>query len=160
MASSTQSRSDRCRQLEFQGTHRVNLRRQDLWRRLNDAAVLQHCMRGCSAVEKRSDDEFCASFQLKFGPLKKTFDAHLEVVDCNAPQQYQLKTTMQSGIAGSVAGFANVQLKEVDVNTTDLSYQASIDAAGWIGEIGTRLLGGTAEKYIHEFFEKLSNEID
>ena len=142
-------------ELSFSGVHVIPLSREDLWGSLNDPEVLQICIRGCSLVEKVGDDAFKALFRFKVGPLSKTFSATLNVVDPNPPAGYTLHSDMAAGMAGSVSGKADVVLVSESVNRTRLNYHAVVDASGWLGELGIRVLGSTAEKYMENFFNTL-----
>jgi carbon monoxide dehydrogenase subunit G len=141
--------------LTFSGVHLVPLSREDLWNSLNDPEVLQICIRGCDCVEKVSDDAFKALFRFKVGPISKTFSATLNVVDPNPPSGYTLQSDMAAGMAGSVSGKADVKLVSEGMNRTRLDYHAVVDASGWVGELGMRVLGSTAEKYMENFFDSL-----
>ena len=142
-------------ELTFSGEHEVPLSKEDLWDSLNDPDVLQVCIRGCHGVEKVSENTFRASFRFKVGPISKTFSATLNVVNPNPPSGYALHSAMNAGIAGSVSGEANVSLVSQSARCTRLNYHAVVNASGWIGELGVRVLGSTAEKYMQKFFEKL-----
>ena len=142
-------------ELSFSGVHVVPLSREDLWGCLNDPEVLQICIRGCDCVEQIGDDAFKALFRLKVGPISKTFSATLNVVNPNPPSGYTLRSDMAAGMAGSVSGQADVSLESENKNRTRLSYHAVVDASGWIGELGVRVLGSTAEKYMENFFDSM-----
>lgn len=138
----------------------MDLGAEQLWGRLHDPVVLQHCIKGCHSVEKLSDNRYQATFKIKLGPLKKTFNADLQVVDPKPPERYQLLSSMQSSFAGNVNGIAEVSLNAISANSTNLIYTARVRASGWIGELGARMLSGTAEKYMNEFFSRLVEEHD
>jgi carbon monoxide dehydrogenase subunit G len=142
-------------ELSFSGEHVVPLSREDLWDSLNDPEVLQICIRGCDRVEKVGENAFKALFRLKVGPISKTFSATLNVVDPNPPSGYTLRSDMAAGMAGSVSGKAEVSLVSESKDCTRLNYHAIVDASGWIGELGVRVLGSTAEKYMQKFFDSL-----
>ena len=142
-------------ELSFSGVHVIPLSREELWGSLNDPEVLEICIRGCNGVEKVGNDAFKALFRIKVGPISKTFSATLTVVDPNPPAGYTLHSNMAAGMAGSVSGKADVILVSESMNRTRLSYHAVVDASGWVGELGVRVLGSTAEKYMERFFDTL-----
>ncbi len=147
-------------ELSIQGEHNVSLPRQRLWESLNDPEVLRRCIRGCDQVERINDNEFCAIFKFRLGPLKKEFRAKLNVVNTNPPGEYQLMSSMDAGIGGRLTGNADVWLEELGIQDTRLKYSAHVIVEGWIGELGVKLLGNTAERYMQRFFKRMVTVIE
>ena len=146
--------------LSIAGEHIVHLSRHQLWESLNDPAVLQRCIKGCNRVEQVQEGEFCAVFKIRVGPVHKEFQASLNVVETNPPGEYQLVSSVDAGIAGKLNGIADVQLEALGAQETRLQYRATINVEGWIGELGVKLLGNTAERYMHRFFHRMIEIID
>lgn len=144
--------SDALEDLEIRGEHEVDLSRAQLWKYLNDPEVLQRCIKGCESVESTGAEEYCATFKVQVGPLKKTFKADLKVINHNPPQQYRLICAMNAGFAGNIAGEADVELTPISCDRTRLSYQSKVSVQGWIGELGVTVLGSAAERYMQRFF--------
>jgi carbon monoxide dehydrogenase subunit G len=82
------------------------------------------------------------------------------VVKTSPPEEYQLVSSMDAGIAGKLNGVADVQLEALGTQETRLRYRATIDVEGWIGELGVKLLGSTAEGYMQRFFDRMIENID
>ena len=146
--------------LEIRGEHEVELPRTLLWKYLNDPEVLQRCIKGCESVELRGEGDYCASFKVRVGPLKKTFKADLKVINQNPPQKYQLNCVMNAGFAGNITGEADVELTETTSNNTRLRYEARAEVEGWIGELGVLVLGNAAERYMQRFFTQFVEIIE
>jgi len=146
--------------LHIDGEHTVGLPPRELWLSLNDAQILQQCIKGCDQVERVGDNEFCATFKLRVGPFRKSLRAKLNVIDEYPPSRYRLVSTMDAGIAGKLKGIADVTLDQQGINNTRLRYVARINADGWIGQLGVKVLGKTAEKYMHQFFKSLVASIE
>ena len=87
--------------------------------------------------------------------MKKDFDAKLEIRDAAPPRQYTLVSWMDAGVAGEFEGEARVKLVSLDSKTTRAEYDATVLASGWLGQLGARLLKGTAEQYMAHFFKEL-----
>jgi carbon monoxide dehydrogenase subunit G len=146
--------------LAFKGSHIIELSRELLWNALNDPEILQKCIRGCDAVERVNETEFSAVFGLRIGPLKKSFKAKLTVENSDPPSRYQLQSRLSAGMAGSIAGVANVVLEEKHQTRTEIKYEAEVIALGWLSELGIRVLSSTAEKYMHQFFQTLVSVLE
>ena len=141
--------------LAFQGQHQVAIPIDRLWELLNTPEILAQCIRRCEAVERHSDSQFSACFRARVGPVKKDFNARLEIRDARPPHQYTLDSWMDAGMAGEFEGEARVKLESLDPQTTRVEYAAVVIAGGWLGQLGSRLLRGTAEKYMSHFFSEL-----
>lgn len=146
--------------IHIQGEHSVKLSRQTLWEALNDPKVLQRCIKGCNRVRRLSDDEFCADFKVRIGPIRKKFQAALKVVHVDPPAQYRLESNIDAGIAGEVIGVAHVNLAVLNEENTNLQYEADVDVVGWLGDLGIKVLGGAAERYMEKFFDRMISVIE
>ena len=66
--------------MEFTGSQTIAATREQVWKGLNDAAVLQACVPGCEEFVAQSDDEYKAVVIASVGPVKarfKGFDVHV-----------------------------------------------------------------------------------
>jgi cell division septation protein DedD len=95
----------------------------------------------------------------KVGPVKATFDAHVEIADAVAPERYTLKGEGKGGVAGFAKGSADVELAEDGPDTTVLTYHAKATIGGKLAQLGSRLVDNTARKYASEFFATLSERV-
>ena len=141
--------------LIFRGVHQIAVPVEELWELLNPPEILEPCINRCEAVERKSDSQFSARFRARVGPVKKDFNAQLEIRDAQPPQQYTLVSWMDAGMAGEFEGQARVKLLALDSQSSRVEYEATVLASGWIGQLGSRLLRGTAEKYMEHFFNEL-----
>ncbi len=143
----------------FQGSHTVGIEAGTLWQALNDPDILQHCIHGCSSVEKLHGNEYLATFGVRIGPVKKDFVGHLSIVDAQPPSSYQLRSTLDAGRAGVLEGAADVKLTPLSRSHTRLEYSARVSATGLLSRFGRRLLGGAAHKYMDSFFARLVQKV-
>ena len=147
-------------ELSIAGEHSVHFSRQQLWESLNDPEVLQRCIKGCNRVDQIKEDEFCAVFKIRVGPVRKEFHANLNVIEISPPGEYRLISSMDAGIGGKMNGVADVHLEALSLQETKLRYRATVNVEGWIGELGVKLLGNTAERYMQRFFDRMIAIID
>ncbi len=147
-------------EISIAGEHHVDLCRQRLWESMNDPVILQKCIKGCEQVRRGSDDEFLAKFRFRVGPLNKTFHARLDIKDAKPPDVYRLVWAMDAGIAGKVNGVADVKLDELGARKSKLQYQARVTISGWVGELGIKVLGNTAQRYMQRFFGRIIDVLE
>ena len=98
--------------MEFSGEYRIPARQQQVWDALNNPAVLQACIVGCSRLEKISDTEMVATVVAAVGPISATFKGNVVLSKLNAPHGYTLTGQGQGGAAGFAKMQAQVSLAE------------------------------------------------
>ena len=77
--------------MEFTGEIRLPATRQQVWDLLNDPAVLQRCIPGCTAIEKRNPTEFFANITAKVGPVTSSFSTQLSLDDLRTLKQEMIQ---------------------------------------------------------------------
>ena len=140
--------------MEFDGEYHIAATREQVWRALNDPAILLRAVPGCEALEKTSDSEFIARVTLKIGPVKAKFKGRVTLGDLDPPNGYSITGEGQGGVAGFAKGSARVQLTE-DGDGTCLRYQATATVGGKLAQVGQRMITAAARKLATEFFTNL-----
>ena len=125
--------------------------RDDVYKALNDVAVLKACIPGCESLERESDTKLIAKVTLKIGPVKAKFNGTVMLDQSKAPDGFSLSG--EGGLAGFAKGGADVTLTK-DGETTILHYNAKAETGGKIAQLGGRLITSTAKKLSKNFFEK------
>jgi len=142
--------------LHVKGEHFLPLPRDAVWEALNDPEILRRCIKGCETVERIDKNHFEAIFKLKIGPIKRQFNARLEIDDDQAPETYLLDADLHAGIVGNVHGKTRVTLTQ-EHECTSLQYNAEIRITGWFRSLGSVLLNEVADRYMRRFIEKLTD---
>ena len=145
--------------MQLDGERTIQAPREDVWRALNDPEVLQACILGCDSLERVNDSEFNAVVTAKFGPVKAKFKAAIELQDLDPPNSYRLSGEGKGGVAGFAKGGAHVRLQEAG-DATVLSYDADMQVGGKLAQVGSRLVGGTTNKIINEFFSRFEEQLN
>ncbi len=141
--------------MEMSGEYRIAATREKVWAALNDPEVLKQAIPGCQELERTADDEFTAKVRAKVGPVSATFSGKVSLADMNPPESYTISGEGQGGAAGFAKGSAAIRLSE-DGAVTVLNYDAKAQVGGKLAQIGSRLIGGTAQKLADEFFGTFS----
>ncbi len=141
--------------MEMSGEYRIAAAREKVWAALNDPEVLKQAIPGCQELERTADNEFTAKVRAKVGPVSATFTGKVNLADMNPPESYTIAGEGQGGAAGFAKGSAAIRLSE-DGAVTVLNYDAKAQVGGKLAQIGSRLIGGTAQKLADEFFGNFS----
>jgi len=141
--------------MKFTGSYNLDVKKNVVWKALNNADILKQCIPGCESFEKESDTVFNASATNQIGPMNATFSGTVTLSNIKENQSYTL-----SGEGNSSVGFAN---GSADVNlieekgSTILSYTVNINVGGKIAQLGSRLIDGVAKKMADYFFGRFAD---
>ncbi|KJK24209.1 carbon monoxide dehydrogenase [Burkholderiaceae bacterium 16] len=139
--------------LELTGTQVIKAPRAEVWRRLNDPLTLQKCLPGCEQYEKADDDSYDAVIVAAIGPIKARFKGTARFSDLREGIGYRIEGSGTGGIAGFGKLGADVHLEDTDGGTS-LHYAAVAQMGGKLAQIGSRLVGAVANKFLADFFAR------
>ena len=145
--------------MKLEGTYIINASKEEVWKAMNDPAILQQAIPGCESLEKISDTQFTAVIKAKIGPVKASFTGEVNLENLNPPHSYTLTGEGKGGLAGFAKGSADVSLNEHN-DGTELIYLVDAQVGGKIAQIGSRLVGGAAKKLSDKFFSRFAAVIN
>ena len=141
--------------MKFAGSYKLNVKKEIVWRALNDSDILKQCIPGCESFEKESDTIFNATVTNQIGPMNATFSGKVILSNIQENQSYTLSGEGQSSV-GFANGSADVKIKEEN-GSTILSYEVNINVGGKVAQLGSRLIDGIAKKMSDYFFGRFSD---
>lgn len=144
--------------MDFDGEHRIDAPRAEVWRALNDTQILAACIPGCERLDLTAPATFAAVVAVSIGALKARFSGNLSLEDVVEAEAYTLKGQGQGGVAGFISGSARVLLMD-DGQATVLRWTAAGEIGGRLASVGGRLLHGVAVKTAATFFQKLNDKL-
>lgn len=144
--------------MQLNGERTLPAPREQVWEALNDPEILQQCIMGCEEIERHSETELSAKVTAKFGPVKAKFASSIELQDLQPPASYRLTGEGKGGVAGFAKGGAHILLEEQGDDTL-LKYEADMQVGGKLAQVGSRLVSGTTNKIINEFFDRFEKII-
>ena len=139
--------------MELQDEITIPAPRDEVYKALNDVAVLKACIPGCEELEREGENDLVARVTLKVGPVKAKFGGRVTLDPSKAPDAFSLSGEGDGGIAGFAKGGADVELVE-NGQQTILRYTARAETGGKLAQLGGRLITSTAKKLSKMFFEK------
>ena len=63
--------------MKLTGSYKINVKKEVVWKALNDPNVLKECIPGCKSFDKESDNIFNATATNQIGPMNATFQEQL-----------------------------------------------------------------------------------
>ena len=143
--------------MKLKGSYKLNIKKEIVWKALNDPEILRKTIPGCEEFKKNSKTEFTATATNKIGPFNASFTGDIELKDLDPPNSYKI-----TGLGNSPVGFANgeasVVLEDFE-GGTKLTYTVEANVGGKIAQVGSRLIDMTAKKMADIFFGKFSELI-
>ena len=141
--------------MKLTGSYKMNVKKEAVWKALNDPNILKQCIPGCESFDKESSNIFNATATNQIGPMNTTFSGTVTLSNIQENQSYTLSGEGQSSV-GFANGSADVKLIEENGITT-LTYEVDVNVGGKIAQLGSRLIDGVAKKMSDYFFGRLSD---
>ena len=141
--------------MKLAGSYKLNVKKEVVWKALNDPEILKKCIPGCEVFEKESNTVFNATATNQIGPMNATFSGKLSLSNIQENQSYKLSGEGQSSV-GFVNGIADVKLTEEN-GLTILNYEVDVNVGGKVAQLGSRLINGVAKKMSDYFFGQFSD---
>ena len=141
--------------MKLTGSYKMNVKKEIVWKALNDSNILKQCIPGCESFDKESKNVFNATATNQIGPMNATFSGTVTLSNIQENQSYTLSGEGQSSV-GFANGSADVKLIEENGITT-LTYEVDIDVGGKIAQLGSRLINGVAKKMSDYFFGRFAD---
>ena len=141
--------------MKLNGSYELNVKKEIVWKALNDADILKQCIPGCDSFNVEGENTYTATATNQIGPMNATFSGTVELSNIKENESYTL-----SGEGNSSVGFANgsADVKLVEKNgVTTLTYEVNVNVGGKIAQLGSRLIDGVAKKMSDYFFGRFAD---
>ncbi len=143
--------------MKLNGSYKLSLKKESVWKALNDPNILKKCIPGCEEFSKKDNTHFYVTATNQIGPMNATFSGDISLLNIKENESYTL-----SGEGRSSVGFANgeAEVKLLEENgVTTLNYEVNINVGGKIAQLGSRLINGVAIKMSDYFFGRFADLI-
>jgi len=144
--------------MKLTGSYKMNVKKEVVWKALNDSIILKQCIPGCETFEKESSNVFNVTATNQIGPMNATFSGTVTLSNIKENHSYTISGEGQSSV-GFAHGKADVKLIEENEITT-LTYRVDVNVGGKIAQLGSRLIGGVAKKMSDYFFGYFADLVD
>lgn len=142
--------------MDMNGSQILPSAQHNVWQHLVTPGILQQCIPGCTDLHGDLENGFTAIIIQKIGPVKATFKGSLSVSNIVHGHSYTLTGKAAGAAAGFVSGKANIHLRAIDSDTTEMTYSVNAKLGGKLAQLGARLIDGFAHKTAQEFFSRFS----
>lgn len=124
----------------------------DVWSVFMDVEKLSGCVPGCKQVDMISPTRYEANMEVKVQFMTIQFRATGELKDAVEGESLQVEMVGQPvALAGLFRNQLQLQLKELEPELTEVSYQMDLQMTGRLASLGDILMKGTVKKSADEF---------
>ena len=95
--------------MKLKGSYKLNVKKETVWKALNNSDILKKCIPGCETFEKENDTTFNVTATNQIGPMNATFSGEVTLSNILENQSYTISGKGQSSV-GFANGTANVKL--------------------------------------------------
>ena len=141
--------------MKLNGSYKLKVKKEIVWKALNDTIILKQCIPGCETFEKESSNVFNVTATNQIGPMNATFSGTVTLSNIKENHSYTISGEGQSSV-GFAHGKADVKLIEENEITT-LTYRVDVNVGGKIAQLGSRLIDGVAKKMSDYFFGRFAD---
>ena len=141
--------------MKLTGYYKLNLKKEVVWKALNEPNILKQCIPGCEIFHKNNNTHFRVTATNQIGPMNATFSGDVTLSNIKENESYTLSGEGQSAV-GFANGTAEIKLLEENGITT-LSYEVDVNVGGKIAQLGSRLINGVAKKMSDYFFGRFAD---
>ncbi len=144
--------------MDIKGEAQIPADLKTVWAGLNSTDVLLKAIPGCESIERISENELQAKVMIKLGPVTARFSGKVSMTDIRPLEGYTLHFEGSGGAAGFAKGSAEIHLQETS-GETRLTYNAKASIGGKLGQLGSRLIEGSARKLSADFFASFAQAV-
>lgn len=144
--------------MKISGSATLNASRDDVWKALNDPAVLVRTIPGCQRLEEIGTDTYTMTLTAGVASIKGVYQGDVRLSQ-QQPRDSFVLTASGAGAPGTVSAEVLVTLAEGEAGCTMLTYDADAIVGGMIGGVGQRMLSGVAKKTAGEFFAAVDRHL-
>jgi uncharacterized protein len=144
--------------LDIGGSEVIATSPEELWRSLNDPAVLTRCIPGCRGMSETGSDAYKIELQLRVAAVGGTFDGEIALRDKEAPHRCRVAVS-GAGSLGHGNGEANFTIAAHE-SGSQLTYAGTGEIGGLVAGVGQRILGSVSKHLIGRFFTALRSQFE
>lgn len=128
----------------------------DVWKALNDPAVLVRTIPGCERLEATGPDSYKMVVTAGVASIKGTYAGQVALSEQQVPNSFLMKASGAGG-PGTISTEVRVSLADSGDGSTRLTYDADAVIGGVVAGVGQRMLVGVAKKMAGEFFSSVDD---
>lgn len=144
--------------LEFSGTQRLPIPREQVWEYLLNVKKVASCAPGFESLEELAEERWKAVVGAMVGPVKARFTMDVTRSEMVEPEQMIVKGHGNAP-GTTVEVSSDMRLSAPTPDSTSMDWAASLEVSGSLAKVGVYLIKGTVEKLTAQFFDCLKKDM-
>lgn len=136
--------------MKVAGSHEFRSSRSDVWKALQDPAILATTLPGARSLEVVGPDRYKITADFGVGSVKSVYDGTFSIEDKQEPESCVLRGSAR-GAGGSIEVVAHSRLSDNGAGTV-LTYEADARLTGPIAGVGQRMIAAASKRMSGQFF--------
>lgn len=145
--------------MQLAGKHVVNASPSKVWPLLMDTDTLARIVPGITKLEKRDDNKFKSTLEVKIGPVHAVFTGNLGIEDISEEKAFTLRV-LQNSKVGNANAVVTIDLSPIQNDQTEITFNGEVKLSGMLAAMGQRLVGGVSQTLTRQFFSNLERELE
>ncbi len=145
--------------MHLEGAYVLKRPRAQVWEFTSNPEKIANCLPGLEKFEVKDSKTFSVTVKVGIAFVRGSFRFDFTLLDQNSPSHSRFEA-IGKGAGVSVRLNATIDLKEVDANTTELSWKADAELGGLLGELSPSLIQNSTNKMTQEFFNCVKTKLE
>ncbi len=137
--------------MHLEGTYLLKTPRERVWIFISDPEEIAHCLPDLQSFEMKDSKTFTVTVKVGISFVRGSFKFDFALLDQDPPSHSKFEA-VGKGAGVSVRLTATIDLREVDANSTELSWKTDAELGGLLGEISPSLIQSSTHKFTEQFF--------
>ncbi len=139
---------------QIEGSEHLALSVEEVWKRLNEPAMLAEAIPGCRTMTAEDEGRFRTTLDIAVGAVRGTYDGFVFYEDLEPPERCTIAIEGK-GTHGSIEGRGTLSLV-MTADGTAVNYVGRFDVQGRVAGVGARVMSGVSRKLIVETLRNLA----
>ena len=145
--------------MHLEGTYILNRPREEVWQFVSKPEDIAKCLPDLQSLEVRDSRTFTVSIKVGIAFVRGNFRFDFTLLDQKPPSHSKFEA-VGKGAGISVRLTASIDLNEVDIGTTELTWKTDAELGGLLGEISPSLIQNTTNKFTIQFFDCVKSKLE
>lgn len=145
--------------MHLEGTYILKRPRADVWNFISEPEEIAKCLPDLQSIEVKDSKTFTVTLKVGIAFVRGSFKFDFTLLD-QKPPNHSAFQAMGRGAGVSVRLTSNMDLREVDDNTTELAWMTDAELGGLLNEISPTLIQSSTSKFSQQFFECVKSKLE
>ena len=145
--------------MHLEGSYTLRSPRTRVWSFISDPQKIAQCLPDLQSIDLKDSKSFSVTVKVGMAFVRGSFKFDFTLQD-QIPPSHSSFEAIGKGAGVSVRLTASIDLKEIDANSTELSWKTDAQLSGLLSELSPSLLQSSTNKFTEQFFECVKTKLE